>query len=69
MPAGFYDDDFFRKYWKNQEAFKSHQKMIDDTMAPALETIRQSAGITALQKQMAGRIHAADPVEPPGRRR
>jgi hypothetical protein len=41
MTAGFYDDDFFREYWKNPEAFKSLQKAIDG-IAPALEAGRQS---------------------------
>ena len=60
MTAGFYDnDDAFREYWKNTEAMKNFQKMIDDTMAPALEAIRQSAAITDAQKRIAEAIRPA----------
>src|SRR4051812_16412480 len=56
MTAGFYDDDFSRQFWKNQEAYRNLQRMINQTMAPAMEAIRQSEAITALQKQMAAAV-------------
>jgi hypothetical protein len=59
MTAGFYDDDAFRDFSKNTEAVKNLQKMINDTMAPALEAIRQSAAITEAQKHIAEAIRPA----------
>lgn len=59
MTAGFYDDDAFRELWKNTEAMKNLQKMINDTMAPALEAIKQSAAITEAQKQIAEAMRPA----------
>lgn len=56
MTAGFYDDEFSRQFWKNQEAYRNLQRIIDQTMAPAMEAIRQSEAITALQKQMAAAV-------------
>ncbi|MGF9648852.1 hypothetical protein AAIH32_12800 [Pseudarthrobacter oxydans] len=59
MTAGFYNDDFHRKFWKDQEAFKSLQKTINDTIAPAMEAIRQSVAITDAQKHILATIRPA----------